>query len=223
MVYVHPLIVVRHAQSEWNAAGRWQGWADPPLSSAGEDQARRAGAVLGEAIAAGDPPGPITAVWSSDLRRAHHTARLVAGAAGWDGPLHEVHDLREHDVGDWSGLTRDEIERRWPGLIRAWGDGRLPATPGGETRVDFDRRVRHAIARVATATEATGPGSSIVVTHGGVLRAVARWLGQPEQPFSQLEGMVIAGGGGPRPRYLRAAALLHGWADHRREAAAQRE
>ncbi|MCU4183139.1 histidine phosphatase family protein [Acidiferrimicrobium sp. IK] len=210
------LVVVRHAQSEWNAEGRWQGRADPPLSPAGEEQARLAGAALADAIAAGDAPGPITAVWSSDLRRARDTAALLGSAAGWRGPLREVRDLREHDVGEWSGLTHGEIEQRWPGLIEEWGAGRLAATPGGEPRTAFDRRVRQGLLTVVAAahTGDPGPGLHVVVTHGGVLRAVARWLGHPERALSQLEGFLLcAAAPSSEPLLEGPVALLQGWGE----------
>lgn len=200
------LIVIRHAQSEWNATGRWQGSADPPLSTTGEEQARCAGSV----IARCDAPGPITSVWSSDLQRARQTAAILAETAGWSGRLREVPDLREHDVGEWSGLTHGEIVRRWPGLLEAWGAGRLAATPGGELRDAFDRRVRRGLRHVIAAARHDGapPGVSVVVTHGGVLRAVARWLDQPEQAMSQLEGYVLAAGRGSSLSIEAAVALL---------------
>ena len=212
------LLVVRHAQSEWNAQGRWQGRADPPLSPAGEAQARRAGTLLAEAIAAGAAPGPVGSVWSSDLRRARSTADLLAGAAGWAGSVREVHDLREHDVGDWSGLTHPEIEQRWPGLIDAWGAGRLAATPGGEPRAAFDRRVRDGVRHVVAAARRDDPPRlAVVVTHGGVLRALMRWLGHPERAVSQLEGTLLHAAGPDSLRVERPVALLEGWAGSGRD------
>jgi broad specificity phosphatase PhoE len=206
------LVVVRHAQSEWNAEGRWQGRADPPLSATGEDQARRAGVALAAGVAEGSLPGPVVAIWSSDLQRSRGTAELLGAAAGWRGEVRVVPDLGEHDVGEWSGLTHDQIERRWPGLIEAWGAGCLAATPGGEARADFDRRVRRGLAAVMDEVRALGlpEGTGAVVTHGGVLRAIARWLGRPERAPSQLEGFVLVVGPDPVPVFEGALSLLDG-------------
>ncbi len=180
---------MRHAQSVWNAEGRWQGSADPPLSAAGEEQARTAGAALAAGLAARPELGPVTSLWSSDLRRAVATAAHLGAAIGWEEPAGVVHALREHDVGDWSGLTRTEIAARWPGLIEAWGEGRLAVTPGGETRAAFDARVRTGLADLVAG--AVG-GLAVVVSHGGVLRAIDRALGRPERPVSHLEGVLLA-------------------------------
>jgi probable phosphoglycerate mutase len=216
---VHRLVVVRHAQSEWNAVGRWQGRADPPLSDHGRAQARRAGAALGRAVVDGQAPGPLRSVWSSDLRRACDTAALLASAAGGPGEVREVPSLGEHDVGEWSGLNRAEIEQRWPGLLAAWSQGRLPATPGGEPRAAFDERVRRGLREVVTEVAAlpVPDGLHLVVTHGGVLRSMDRWLGRDERGVSQLEGMLLAlddrspVGDLGAVRYERPVALLRGW------------
>src|SRR3954465_11358953 len=110
------VLLLRHGQSEWNAAGRWQGWADIALTERGEDQAREAGARLAERDL-----HRFHAVACSDLMRARRTAALLADALG----LHHIEvevepDLREFDVGEWSGLTRPEIEARWPGQLDRW-------------------------------------------------------------------------------------------------------
>src|SRR5919109_2812903 len=101
------LLLVRHGESTWNAQSRWQGQADPPLSPFGERQAEDATVRLAESAS-------ITAVWTSDLVRARRTGELIAKRLGLDA-VHDEPRLRERDVGAWSGLTRDEIEARWPG------------------------------------------------------------------------------------------------------------
>src|SRR5687767_11323336 len=93
------VLLVRHGQSEWNATGRWQGQADPPLTDLGRRQARSAAAAL----------GTVDAVFASDLQRASETALIIAGELGV-GPVVVDPDLRERDAGEWSGLTRVEIE-----------------------------------------------------------------------------------------------------------------
>src|SRR5829696_1601221 len=93
------LLLVRHAQSEWNADGRWQGWADPPLSGLGRRQSATAADALGW-------PDAIVA---SDLERARETAAIIA-AAGGPGAFEVEPALRERDLGDFTGLTRAEIE-----------------------------------------------------------------------------------------------------------------
>ena len=176
------LACVRHGQSTWNATGRWQGQADPPLSALGEEQAAEAA----ERLRAMAPAGvEITGVVASDLVRARRTGEIVAEALNL-GAVVVCPDLREYDVGDWSGLTKPEIEQRWPGQQAAWFGGRLTTTPGGEGRAPFARRVLGAARRVAAAAE---PGSVLlVVTHGGVIRALERATGSPPVTIANLCG-----------------------------------
>lgn len=179
------LALVRHGQSTWNALGRWQGQADPPLSPLGEEQAAEAARRLREA--------GVTGVVTSDLARARRTGEIVADALG-AGPVMVVPELREYDVGHWSGLTKPEIEQRWPGQQAEWFSGRLPTTPGGEGRAHFDRRVMAAVLELAAGSE---PGAVlVVVTHGGVIRALERASGASPVPIANLSGrwFEVAGG-----------------------------
>jgi len=160
------LLLLRHGQSTWNAEGRWQGWSDPPLSALGESQAEEAAGRLADLGA--------TAVVTSDLVRARTTGRILADALGL-GPPREEPDLREYDVGDWEGLTRPEIETGWPDQLAAWREGRLLATPGGETRSAFLERVMAALRRMAAAADLGEV--AVVVTHGGVIRAAEQVTG----------------------------------------------
>lgn len=171
------LLLVRHGQSAWNASGRWQGWADVPLSDEGESQAAGAADRLRDRR--------FGVVATSDLERARRTAEIVAAALGI-GDVTVDRRLREYDVGQWSGLTRSEIEQGWPGDLEAWREGRLAAAPGGETRKGF-------VARILAAVEAlagqAGPGNVLVVTHGGVVGAVQRALHAPDAPrIGNLDG-----------------------------------
>ncbi|HEX2273754.1 MAG TPA: histidine phosphatase family protein [Acidimicrobiales bacterium] len=160
------LLLVRHGQSTWNAEGRWQGWSDPPLSELGREQAEDAAGDLHHL--------DITGVVSSDLARARDTAEILAAALDLGAPLVD-RDLREYDVGDWEGLTRPEIERGWPDQLASWREGRLLATPGGETRAHFVTRVVGALGRAARRPDLGD--TVLVVTHGGVIRAAEQVSG----------------------------------------------
>src|SRR5260370_19441283 len=104
------LLLVRHGESTWNAEGRWQGHADPPLSAVGVAQARAAASGVSR----------VAAVWSSDLVRARQTAELCAPAGV---VVAEDPRLRERDVGSWTGLTRAATDDRCPRWLAA---GRRP-------------------------------------------------------------------------------------------------
>lgn len=163
------ILLVRHGQSVWNAVGRWQGWADPPLSDLGRRQSRLAGKGL----------QGIDVVASSDLQRAVETAALIAEPLGLPGPAVEPR-LRERDVGEWTGLTRAEMERRWPEALAAMAD-----PPGGESVTTLQARVGAAVADLAE----TYPDSVVLaVTHGGVIRSLERQLGVDPEALPNLGG-----------------------------------
>jgi broad specificity phosphatase PhoE len=169
---VSRLLVLRHGESEWNAQGRWQGWADPPLSELGRRQAVEAGTRLGQE--------GFTAVASSDLVRARHTAELAAGALGLPTDVHIEAGLREFDVGFWSGLTRAQIEAGWPVEFADWRAGRRDRAPGGEVRGAFVARLVAAVERVATVFAGQ---TTLVISHGGAIGSLERSLGvKPDRP-----------------------------------------
>lgn len=189
-------LLLRHAESIWNATGRWQGWADPPLSDAGRQAALDAAARL----AAYQPQ----AVASSDLERARRTAALLAGAllAGGPEPVTDA-DLREYDAGDWTGLTRTEIAARWPGWLEAWDAGRIDHTSGGEDLDAFAARVQRGVRRAAA-----GPGTALIVTHSGVIRRLVRDLGGRLDSVGHLGGALLEVPAAGRLELLGSVSLL---------------
>ncbi len=158
---------MRHGQSEWNATGRWQGQADPPLSELGRRQAHAAGERL----------GTVDVIISSDLERAAHTAQILSGALGV-GPVVLEPRLRERDAGEWSGLTHAEIERAWPGYLEA---RRRP--PGFESDASLLERVHEAFDDIER--EYRG-GEILVVCHGGIVYAIERLH---DLPFDRLPNL----------------------------------
>lgn len=169
------ILLVRHGQSTWNADGRWQGQADPPLSAIGEQQARSAAHHL----------PPVDVVVSSDLERARRTAELIAAASGLEvGATYP--GLRERDVGEWTGLTRAEIERRWP---QAFPGGLAQLDPpGGEPLPALLARTVATLHRIA----AGWPGRDVLgVTHGGVVRNLERHLGEEPAKLPNLTGRWV--------------------------------
>src|SRR5205085_407901 len=116
----------------------------------------------------------ITGVAASDLVRARTTAGIIADRLGL-GEVFVEAGVREYNVGDWEGLTRPEIELSWPGELAAWREGRLLATPGGETRSAFLQRINEGLGRVAAAAHLGDV--AVVATHGGVIRAAEQVTG----------------------------------------------
>jgi alpha-ribazole phosphatase len=154
------LILIRHAESEWNAAGRWQGHADPPLSHNGLQQVEQLATSLVDLA--------FDRIFSSDLLRAVQTARPLALSRGLSVETDSA--FRELDVGAWSGLKRDEIATRDPKLLAAFETGDPQIRPGGgETRSELRQRARDRVALIA----AEHPGERVViVTHLGFVRAL---------------------------------------------------
>jgi broad specificity phosphatase PhoE len=152
------LLLVRHGESQWNIEGRYQGWQDPPLSALGRRQAAAVAARLADGV---QRPA---AVVSSPLQRASDTAAAIAEACGV--PLTLDTRLREICHGEWEGLLRAEVERRWPELLALWR--RDPAAvrfPGGETLEDVHARWHDFL------TGAPELGSPlVVVTHDVIVR-----------------------------------------------------
>lgn len=158
------VLLLRHGQSTWNAEGRWQGWADPPLTPLGEEQARDALAHLRDA--------GITAVVTSDLQRARRTGEIIAEGLGLGAAAVEVEaDLREHSVGEFQGNTVEENKRRFPD---AWDGDRVVAIPGGEPKAEVIARVVPALLRIA---HRHPDDVVLVVSHAGVVRILEEHLG----------------------------------------------
>jgi broad specificity phosphatase PhoE len=154
---VTTILLARHGETDWNDEGRFQGHADPPLNATGRAQAARLARELADV--------ELTAVYSSPLRRASETAGVVAAAHELE-PI-ALDALREIDVGSWQGLTRAEIETRFPDQFARWLDYEEGWTDG-ETYEQMGRRVVATLLELASAHD----GEQILaVTHGGPIRA----------------------------------------------------
>lgn len=157
------IIAIRHGETSWNVDSRIQGQRDIGLNDTGRWQARR----VGEALADEE----ITAVYSSDLGRAHQTAQEIAETTGV--PVVPNEGLRERGFGSFEGLTFDEIHQTWPDHAQNWRR-RIPdwqPPEGGESLLELRERVRRTMEELA----ARHPGEQIViVAHGGVLDTLYR-------------------------------------------------
>ena len=157
------IIAVRHGETAWNVAARIQGQLDVGLNDTGRWQARRVGEAL-----AGEK---ISAVYSSDLGRAHQTAQSIAEVTGVAVVPEE--GLRERSFGIFEGKTFDEIHETWPDHAHNWRK-RIPEwepPEGGESLIQLRERVTRTLQGLA----ARHPGELIVVVaHGGVLDAIYR-------------------------------------------------
>ncbi len=173
------VFLVRHGATEWNVDKRAQGQEDIPLTDKGRLQALDVAARLSEF--------DITAVYSSDLERAVHTAKPIADLKGLQVLVDPA--FREIDQGEWTGLPVDEIARGWPEL---WGPARhYTARPGGESPRSVRRRALEGLAR---AVRANPSGAIVVVSHGGTIRWVcAEAMGYDDRRSARLRGVGNGG------------------------------
>ena len=201
------VLLVRHGQSEWNAEGRWQGQADVALSDLGRLQAVHAAQHL----------GVVDAIVASDLMRASETALIISEALGV-GPVVIEPGFRERDAGEWSGLTRAEIERDWPGYLGpapdrhsafaptvGTPDHEQKRPPSWEPDEDLVVRAEAALVRVH---ELVPEGEVLVVTHGGLIYAIERTLGAPFTRMGNLEARWIDLDAEGRPKALGDRVVL---------------
>lgn len=173
------LLLIRHGQSEWNALGRWQGQADPPLTELGRRQAKAAATTL-----AGWPADrAIQEVASSTLIRSRSTAEAIADHLNLSAPNLEPL-LVERDAGEWSGLTKAEIEEQYPGYLQA---GKRP--PSYESDEQLLPRVIEGLKAVASAATAE---RLAVVVHGGVIYVLEEAFGLSFQRIGNLGAVDVS-------------------------------
>lgn len=160
------VVLWRHGETDYNAAGRIQGHLDSELSASGRAQAARAA----PAIARFRPE----LVVSSDLQRAQVTAAAFTEITGVGARLDKR--LRETHLGDWQGLTGAEVEDGWPGAMSEWRADPQWAPPGGESRLEVAERS----AEVVDEIDQSHDGSALLCAHGGLIIALtARLLELP--------------------------------------------
>ncbi|KAL2613837.1 hypothetical protein R1flu_025529 [Riccia fluitans] len=161
---VAELVVVRHGETTWNATDRLQGQAESDLTEEGVKQAQAVASRLAKTAK------HISAVYSSDLRRASETARIIADAIGCPN-VTEMESLRERHLGNLQGLARAEAHLVEPEAFKASissdPDESIPG--GGESLNQLHLRSKHALENIAR----NHLGQRVVViSHGAVLRAL---------------------------------------------------
>jgi phosphoserine phosphatase len=148
------MLLLRHAETDWNRERRFQGWRDVPLSATGREQAESAARLLATTR--------LDAVWSSSLARARDTAAIIAAPHGL--PVQETDAFREMGFGEWEGLTRDEVRARFPDAHRTWAEAPHEAAwAGAETLATVRERALAGLAALRAAHQ----GQTIcLVSHG---------------------------------------------------------
>jgi broad specificity phosphatase PhoE len=159
------LYLVRHGETDWNRERRFQGTRDVPLNDLGRAQSR----ALADRLAG----LRLDAVYTSPLLRAAETARIVAERHGL-APV-EMDDLREFDMGRWSGLSYPEVQALHPAELARMEAGEGFDVAGGETAAQVSARMAAALDEIGR----NRPGADVlVVSHGMALKsAVCGLLG----------------------------------------------
>lgn len=172
------LIIVRHAETEANIQGVWQGSLDAPLTARGMRQV----AATARRVAELAQTYPIDRFYVSPLPRARSTAAAIAAAIRMQ-PMVEP-GLREFDLGDWEGRSFHEL-RETEDLWNHWAKDPAFAPPNGESPLTFAARVNADFSRLA----AEHPDETVLlVTHGGVIsNLLAQWLGDGPQDWRRWE------------------------------------
>jgi broad specificity phosphatase PhoE len=170
---VTKLYLARHGESDWNAENRFQGHTDRPLTERGRRQAERLAAEVADLS--------LTAIYTSPLRRCAETAEIIARTVKVEPIVDSA--LQEVDVGSWAGLTRADVEERFPEGFRSWVSGGNGWTDG-ETYEDMSERVLTAVGSIA----GVHPGENVlVISHGGPIRAIhAAAAGMDVQSYRRL-------------------------------------
>ena len=151
------LLLARHGETDDNARLIFQGQGGGSLNARGRAQAERLAARLAK---------DVDVIVSSDLTRAKETAEEVSRASGVEIVFDQ--SVREVDVGAWTGLAYEEVERRFPEEWAAWRAGLDVPRGGGQTYAGLATRVAGALQRIAR--DHMGK-RVLVVSHGAALRS----------------------------------------------------
>jgi broad specificity phosphatase PhoE len=177
---------IRHGETAWNAAGRFQGAQDIPLNDRGLTQAAHAGGILDNLFARDGRAASSLAFVASPLGRARHTMELVRGAFQLPPDDYALDDrLREIGYGHWEGSTLQQMQASDPEVfatreIDKWG---VPP-PGGESYAAVTVRMRDWYQSLQ--------GDTVAVAHGGTARALMVVLGI-ETPSSAIDLTIAQG------------------------------
>ncbi len=158
------VLLIRHGETDWNVAGRGQGFARTDLNANGRSQALALAAYL-----AGRP---IRSIYSSDLPRTVQTAMPLAEQLSLKIQYDER--WREINLGIFEGLTRAEALQQYPQEAAArLADYMHYVLPKGESRRQLQDR---AYAAWQTLTDQAAGPEAVVVSHGGTLQMLLRKL-----------------------------------------------
>ena len=173
------LIFIRHPETDWNKQKRYMGSTDIPLNNKGKKQAR--------AISGYFKNENISVIYSSKLKRALETAKLIARPHNLK--VKEDKRLNEINFGEWEGLTFEQIQKKYPVLAREYlSKPQNIKIPGGESFKEFKNSIKASLGEILAQED----GDVVIVSHGGVNRVIICEL--LKIPFSHLWQIKQDGG-----------------------------
>ncbi len=172
------VVLWRHGQTDYNAAGRLQGQIDIPLNATGAAQAHESAAILARIRPA--------AIITSDLSRAADTAAALAQRI--EAEVITDTRLRERSFGVWEGLTRDEINDGWPEAFAQWRRGEHPEGVNAETRDEVGTRFAECVNEWTVKFEMSD--TVIFVAHGAAISSgITTLLKQEPEEWRGISGI----------------------------------
>lgn len=172
------LLLIRHGQTDDNHRGVFQGQQGRGLNDRGRDQSAALAARLSRTGV------HVDALYCSDLERARETASILGAALGLQA--REDPDLREVSMGAWEGLTRAEVQARFPDEWAAWSSGADVRRGGGETYAELGARMARVIARIAADN---AERTAAIVSHGAAIKTFA--AGMLGVPLEQMRAFQV--------------------------------
>lgn len=178
------LLLVRHAESEWNATGKWTGITDVHLSEKGFHEAGMFGLALRELGTVIDQ-----AFCSQQIRTLETLEGILDASQQFDVPIVRSEAINERDYGDYTGKNKWEMkdilgEEQFNKVRRGWNE----PIPGGETlQMVYDRTVPF---YSNTIVPLLNEGKNILlVAHGNSIRALMKYLESLDE--SQVESLEM--------------------------------
>ena len=173
------IYLIRHGETENAEQRRYKGHIDVPLSAKGELQLEDVASRLSSVS--------LSAVYTSDLKRARRSAEIVAKPHNIE-PVIDI-AFKERNFGRWEGLTFKECRERFPEEFEAWVKNPVEASPvGGESTLDVKNRLIPALEELLLRKQRNETSSISIVAHGGVNRIIlCHLLGMPLQNIFRIE------------------------------------
>jgi len=210
------VVLVRHGETAMTVSRGFSGSSEPgpPLNAQGREQARAAAALVarvGRELWT-DAPLP-SEVLASPMVRTQETAAAVAERLGL--PVRTEERVKEADFGQWQGLTAQEVEASWPGMLEPWHTRATVRAPGGESVLDVGERLASLFADLLASARGR---TVVVVSHAIAIRAAlgtamgvepAAWSRLRVSPASVSVVRLYADG---RHELAAAAVPSEGWA-----------